>query len=426
MTTHRANRAAALPLTPAAVKARFTALEHVPALFALPAPQLRVLARRARLEWVPAGATVFRQGEDGDAMHVVLSGRCELSVVNGSGHPVTVGLVTPGGVFGEEGVALREARFTSARAAEDTELLCIDSGTLSSTVVQDSEAMAELRRMAEQRRVSAGLLAGWTAQTSAGDPSVSLAVYSSKGGSGRTTVALNLAAQLARTHPGEVVVIDLALPFNDVALMCDLVPLSCLALLGETPPAEFEELLLSALMPHPTGFMVLPGVLRPEQSELVAPELVQRAVEALRRSFRFVIFDLPTHLSDITLAVLERVDRILFLATSELAALKDFGEVRRLFNDVLKIVPSRVLVALNHRAPNGVIDRGAVQRSLGQELVCEFPFQGPKLDEAAIRGQVLSVSDPRSSMARTTALLGERLGAGALLAQPRRKRVGLR
>jgi hypothetical protein len=35
-------------------------------------------------------------------------------------------------------------------------------------------------------------------------------------------------------------------------------------------------------------------------------------------------------------------------------------------------------------------------------MVCEFQFEGTKLEESAVRGQILSLSDPQSSIARAT------------------------
>jgi pilus assembly protein CpaE len=288
------------------------------------------------------------------------------------------------------------------RAVENCELLSLDREALAAAVAPASEEEAELRRLAQQKLTAAHLLGSWSGRIGTAAEARSLAIYAPKGGTGRTTVTLNLAAQLARAHPGEVAVVDLSLPFNDVALVANLVPTGALALLGEVPASTFEESLLSATLAHPAGFLVLPGVLRAEHSDLVTAELVERAVEVLSRSFRFLIFDLAPQLSGVTLAVLEGVDQVLVLATAELSSLKDFKDVRRILLDVLKLPPSRVMLALNHRSPRSIIDRAAVERTLEQAMVCEFQFEGTKLDESTVRGQILSLSDPQSSMARAT------------------------
>jgi hypothetical protein len=57
------------------------------------------------------------------------------------------------------------------------------------------------------------------------------------------------------------------------------------------------------------------------------------------------------------------------------------------------------MVTLNHRSPRRVIDRAAVERALREALICALQLEGAKLDEAAVRGEILSRSDARGSMA---------------------------
>jgi Flp pilus assembly CpaE family ATPase len=394
---------AAAPWAPslADVRERYAVLEHAPCLFELPEGWLRALARRSRSHLLAAGATLFSQGEAGDAMYVVRSGGCQISVTGPAGAPVAVALAGPGDSVGED-CLLGDARGGTVRAVVDSELVVLDREALASVLLEGSEEAEQVLRMAHQRRAGAWLLAGWADRIGGAGQARSIAVYSPKGGSGRTTLALNLAAQLARVHPGEVALVDLALPYNDAALMANLVPVGALALLGETAAADFEEALMSTALPHPAGFVVLPSALRPEQAELVGAELVERAAEVLRRSFRFVIFDLSPQLSSATLAVLEGADDLLLPVSAELSALKDLQETLRVLEEVLRIPRSRGMVALNHRCPPGVIDRAAAERALGQPVACEIGFEGAKLEQAAVRGELLVLSEPRGPMALAT------------------------
>ncbi|MDQ6922027.1 MAG: cyclic nucleotide-binding domain-containing protein [Candidatus Dormibacteraeota bacterium] len=375
-------QAGALPLTLAEIKNRYATLEHAPTLFTLPASSLRALARRSRVQHLAAGSTLFQQGDSGEAMYVVASGRCELLVVRPGGSAVTVAMAGPGDGLGEEGALLAEPRAATARAVVDSELIVLDREALAAVLVSDSEEAQELLRLAQQRRTSTWLLAGWSDRMGAAEQTRSVAVYAPKGGSGGTTVTLNLAAQLGRVHPGEVVVVDLSLPFNDLALIANLVP---------------------------TGALALPGVLHPEQAELVNAELVERAVEVLRRSFRFVLFDLAPQLSSPTLAVLEGADNVLLLGSADLSSLKDLKEAIRVLEEVLRVPRSRVMVALNQRTSRGVVSGASAEAALGRPLVCEFQYEGPKLDEAAVRGEILSLSEPRGSMARATTQIASAL-----------------
>lgn len=414
-------------VTLSAVKRRYALLERAPALFGLSESDLRVLARRARTAIVPGGNTVVHQGEEGDAVYVVASGRFEVSVAEAPGHSVTIALLGPGDSFGEEGALDGVPRLTTVRALEEGELLVLDRDTLAAVAPPGSRKLDDLQRLVAQRRSSIQVLVERAKVVSPRVTATSIAVYSPKGGSGRTTIALNLAGHLAKAHPGEVALFDLALPYNHAALMTNLVPTNSLALLASTPPAAFEERLLSIVLHHPSSLMVVPTVMRPEEADLITPELVERTLEVLHRTFRYVVIDLGTQMSDAVITALERANRVLLVATPELASIRDVLELQRILTDVLKILPSRVMVALNHRTPKAVIGVAELEKHINHPVVCEVPFEGSKLDEAAMRGEILSVADPRSGIARAVSVVAEIL-SGAVVAgesKPARRRFGL-
>src|SRR6266699_5266408 len=110
------------------------------------------------------------------------------------------------------------------------------------------------------------------------DEATVVGLYSPKGGSGGTCLALNLVGSLSRRHPGQVVLLDLDFPYSHAALLAGLVPTSCLARLAQMPSDTFEEALLSTVLYHAGGPMILPGALRPEESVEVTADLIVRAI----------------------------------------------------------------------------------------------------------------------------------------------------
>src|SRR5260370_38790848 len=103
-----------------------------------------------------------------------------------------------------------------------------------------------------------------------------VAVYAVKGGSGRTTIAVNLAAALGLEHRGECALIDLSLPYNHAALVANLVPTGCLALIDQPDQATLENALLGLALHHPPGMGIIPSALRTAQADLTTPHLARR------------------------------------------------------------------------------------------------------------------------------------------------------
>ena len=235
-----------------------------------------------------------------------------------------------------------------------------------------------------------------------------MAVYSPKGGSGGTTVALNLVGALSRRHPGEILLLDLDLPYNHAALLANLVPTSCLARLDETPEEVFDDVLLSAALYHPGGLMILPGALRPEEADLVTPELIARALTVLRRSFRFVVVDLGVALSDTVLAVVDHVQHVLLLITPEVSAIKAAADALEILI-TLGVSPERIIIVLNHRNTTRAVPRTGIERMLGRPVDIEIPFDASRPDEAAVHGHILSLTDPKSEISKTSETLADLL-----------------
>jgi pilus assembly protein CpaE len=297
----------------------------------------------------------------------------------------------------------------AVRTLTDSRLLALDQPALMEIAPRGSELHRALKSVVAQRRARLHEMAGRAAKRSAGaGPSV-VAVYSPKGGSGKTTIAVSLAAALAQSQRGEVVLFDLALPHNHAALMTRLTPTSCLARLGRLEEAAFAAAIEGCVLFHPSGLMVLPTALHPQDAEMITPELVARALAALRRSFRYIVFDLGSTLGEPAVAALENADHLVAITTPELAAVGDLGRLYPMLERVFRLPQPHVHLVLNHRSPDSGIGQREVKNVLKREVAAEIRYDGHRPEKAVVRGHLLTPGDPRSSVARGTAELARRI-----------------
>jgi Flp pilus assembly CpaE family ATPase len=376
----------------------------------MPDGVLRSIARRLRPLRVPKGSLITSQNETGDCIFFVAEGRCQLAIERAPGHRVAVAVLFEGDFFGEAACVLGERHQASAIALADCKLLALDRASLFAVTPQSSPEFAQLARLAQQRKAA---FAESAAQASWGvllGEAPVIAVYSPKGGSGGTTVGLNLVGTLSRRYPGQVLLLDLDLPYNHAALLANLVPTTCLARAGQAPPEAFEEVLLSAVLYHPSGPMILPGALKPEEADLVTPELLARTISVLRRSFRYVIVDLGVALSESVLAVFDHVQHVVLVATPEMSAVKAAADALDILV-TLGVSPDQVSVLLNHRSAKAAVVRASLERTLGKPVNVEILFDGARPDEAAVQGNILSLTDPRSEVTKGVESLANLLEA---------------
>lgn len=378
---------------------RVSTMELAPVFFSLPDTTLRALARRARRLRFNAGDMILYQGEPGDTIFFIERGRCRV-VVEKSVGVVTVALLADGDIFGESACLLNRPQQASIYAQTECYLLAIDRQSLQGVMAsREHEALDKLRALAEQRFTAyadASVQATWSLLL---HEATVVAVYSPKGGSGGTTISLNLVGALARKYPGEVLLLDLDFPYSHSALLAGLIPTSCLARMATLPQESFEEVLLSAVLYHAGGPMILPGALRPEEADEVTPELINRAITVLRKSFRYVVVDLGVTITDATLALLDLTQHVIVVTVPELSAVKSTADAM----DILRRLGTpedRVTAVLNNRSPKGAISRSAVERSLKREIDVEVLFDAGRPEEAAVNAQILSLANPRSELTK--------------------------
>ena len=205
-----------------------------------------------------------------------------------------------------------------------------------------------------------------------------------------------------------MVLVDLAFPYNHAALMASLVPAGCLAATVGATGDAFEDALLSASLYHPSGLMVLPGGIRPEDAELVNGALVARALDVLRRTFAFVVVDMGIGMNDVSLAVFDQAQHVLMVTTPELVAIKGVTDALGIL-DALGLPPDRVSLVLNQRAVRAAISREAIERRVSRNVDLEIRHDHERPDRASLNGVLLAMVDAKSEITRGAESLAERL-----------------
>src|SRR5437660_7989941 len=385
---------------------RLTTLESAAVFFSLPEATLRALARRLRRIKVSAGDMIVFQGEPGDTIFIIERGRCRM-VVEKPPSIVTVALLSEGDFFGEGATLLNRPQQASVYAQTDCYLLALDRQALHTTMAgRDHPALDELRQVADQRFRA---FADKSVQATWGlllQEATVAGVYSPKGGSGGTCISLNLVGALARRYPGEVLLLDLDFPYSHSALLAGLVPTSCLARMSSVPQGSFEEVLLSAVLYHPKGPMILPGALRPEEADEITPELITKAISILRKSFSYIVVDLGVTITDATLALFDLTQHVVLVTAPELSAAKSAADAIEILGQ-LGTPHDRLTVVLNNRSIKPAVTRAAVERLLKRPVDIEVAFDASRPEQAAGDGVILSLTNPKCEVAKGSEALAE-------------------
>jgi pilus assembly protein CpaE len=149
-----------------------------------------------------------------------------------------------------------------------------------------------------------------------------IAVFSGKGGAGKSVIATNLAVALAADDGVMVCLIDLDLAFGDVGIMLQLAPDRTFA--DAIPMAERLDRtgLRTVLTPYRPNLDVLLAPVAPAAAEEIDRGLVATVVGLARASFDYVVVDCASQFSGPVLAALDAAHFHVLVATPELPALK--------------------------------------------------------------------------------------------------------
>jgi CRP/FNR family cyclic AMP-dependent transcriptional regulator len=115
-------------------------LTDIPLFGTLDEDERKLLADVVDVRNLTAGETLFKAGDPGHAMYVVVKGEIELSIKDHAGQKITLSDCRVGDVFGELAMLDEGTRTASALAMHDTELLELDRDDILLLVTKKPEA----------------------------------------------------------------------------------------------------------------------------------------------------------------------------------------------------------------------------------------------------------------------------------------------
>jgi pilus assembly protein CpaE len=251
-------------------------------------------------------------------------------------------------------------------------------------------------------------------------------VFSPRGGSGKTTFAVNLAVSMAQTHPDDVTLVDLSLTWGHCALVLNLVPKASIASMSSDAAARLDrEGLNYYLVPHASTLKVLAGSSRPEEGEAVTADHVKSILDLLKRLNSVVVVDTGGTFSEATIAAIENSDRIIVLCTPELTTLRDIRECQRIFSDLIRVPKEKLYYVMNQTFPNKPIQTDQFQQALEQEMHAEIPYGGDVPAKASVRGEAFTQTQPGQAISKAIDRIARTLEADSAPAARQTERRGL-
>ena len=150
-----------------------------------------------------------------------------------------------------------------------------------------------------------------------------IAVFNPKGGVGKTTIAINLAAALQVRKGQRVLLIDADTVTGHVTTSLGLEQVRTLVdAWRDEADGGPAETLLDIAAEHPSGLRIVSLTSTPAHIEILEPARVAEAISLSRRGFDYIVIDLHPSYSGLNHAIFEIADRILVPVTPDVPAIR--------------------------------------------------------------------------------------------------------
>jgi pilus assembly protein CpaE len=214
-----------------------------------------------------------------------------------------------------------------------------------------------------------------------------ISVFSNKGGTGTSTIAVNLAVALSRISGKDVALADFDHHAGEVSLFLNLQPTKTVADLASAKSKLDATSVQSALVKHDSGVFVLCEPDRPEQTEGITGPNIHDILDHLKSSFSYVICDLSHSFNEVALEVFDNSTSILVVTLLNLPAIRSAHRCLEIFRDLKYLQDeNRVRLVVNRYLPNRDIDVAQLEETLHYPVYWKIPNDYPTVIDAVNSG----------------------------------------
>ncbi|MEQ8819449.1 MAG: AAA family ATPase [Sumerlaeia bacterium] len=212
------------------------------------------------------------------------------------------------------------------------------------------------------------------------------AFFATKGGVGKSTLAVNTSVHLAKTRPGRVLLVDASIQLGVCGSLLDLAPKTTLAdAIAERSRLD-PTLVRELATPHKSGLHVLAAPGQALEGAEIDEELLSRLLTTARRAYDLVVVDCYPMLDRLTLAILDLATRVYIVMEPSVPTLRGTEDLLRVMEG-LQFPKSKRRVVLNRAdAFSGALRPEELAARLGEALDPVLPF-----DKQVLRAANLGV-----------------------------------
>lgn len=227
-----------------------------------------------------------------------------------------------------------------------------------------------------------------------------ISTFSNKGGIGKTSIAVNLAIELAQLSKEKVALVDLNLQLGDVATFLDLTPSFAMDYIANNiQNLDDNELLKTLTRYKNTSLYVIADPLNIDKSKEITSAQIEEILQSLKKSFSYIVIDIGTNIDSKTIKALDMSDLILLVATVNLPAIRSIQRCMEMFNK-LGYTQDKIKLVLNRYMENEEIKTSDIEEVVKQKVYWKIPNNYLTMMSAINKGVPVNEINQESNIAQ--------------------------
>jgi len=237
------------------------------------------------------------------------------------------------------------------------------------------------------------------------------AVINSKGGSGASFIASNVAYILSKETDSKVALVDLDFQFGAIGLNFDKSPKYTIT----EALSAIEDLDSISLEAYLTKYSDNLGLLLPSPTDILLPGEINVAnlkgmLELLQINYNQIVIDLPRLIDPVSSMIMEHADQITLVIQQSLAQFRDGRRLIQILNKDLDVPLDRISIVVNRYDPKNSLRIDDLKNLVNHDKVFVIANDFERVANASNLGIPLYESSVNSKIARDLKELAKNLG----------------
>ena len=232
-----------------------------------------------------------------------------------------------------------------------------------------------------------------------------LGFFGGKGGTGKTTLAIGVASQLAKAGK-RVMLLDLDLQFGDVAMALDIDTKNSIVELIQDRGGLTIENINSFAVEHSTGVSVLCAPKSSEFAEFVNPGHVEKIIDIIRPYYEYIIIDLPASFNDTTIMACENCEEIYLVYNNEILSLNNAKVCWCILEQLHQREKIRFVI---NKLEKGLVKVEDFEEMFQTKMFAAVPADYHAALSSINKGQPVTVAQPKSEISKSISEMTDRI-----------------